>query len=116
MNITTTRPDIQAVQKLPTPSRNSIRKPIVALLAIAAVLIAGIAVAAVMAMRTGPSHNTYWSQGYQYGQSHTAAASSAPQPTAQWCGLAAYQVSGYSYIGQEHQWASGCTAALAGQS
>ena len=61
-------------------------------------------------------HGPIWNQGYQYGQSHAAAASLAPQTTAQWCGLAAYQVSGYSYLSQEHQWASGCTAALGGQS
>ena len=76
--------------------------------------LAVLAVAAALAgcSSDGPTHNAYWRQGYQYGKSHTALASSSPQPTSQWCGIMAYQVSGYSHLKQEGDWAHGCEAAL----
>jgi hypothetical protein len=112
---TSTPPDLPVSVPIKTAR---LSRPLAALLAIAAVLVAGIAVAAVIAVRphSGPSHNTYWSQGHQYGQSHAEAASIAPQPVAQWCALMAYQVSGYTHLKQEGDWAHGCAAALAGQS
>jgi hypothetical protein len=98
--------------KLTTTKNKGLSRPLAALLTVTAVLVAGIAVAAVMAMRTGSSHSAIWSQGYQYGQAHPVAASIAPKPVAQRCALMANEFSAYSLPGQETEWALGCTAAL----
>jgi hypothetical protein len=88
-----------------------------ALIIVAVLAVLGIAAAIGLANHAtakSTGHNTYWNQGYQYGKNHITLASSSPQPTSQWCGIAAYQDSGYTHLKQEGDWAHGCEAALNG--